>query len=108
MRALRAHIAQIRVIKSDMFKDEIKSKLSASEVIPFSVCMLSKNKLVVSGVKSVAYASKDAIRLKLPLDALLIEGKDLHILEIGGADIYIKGEIGGLSFESREKKEQKD
>ena len=40
-----------------MFKDEIREKLApAGELFAFSVCMLSRDKLVVSGVKNVLFA----------------------------------------------------
>ncbi len=86
-----------------MFRDEIKRKLGANEtVFPFSVCMLSRSRIVVSGVKGLLSADGDSVVLRLPAELLLIEGKDLKIIEIGGGDIYVSGEIGGLRFERKE------
>ena len=83
-----------------MFRDEIREKLSpAGELFAFSICMLSRHKLVVSGVKNVMFADETRIALKLHGETLLVEGKELKIAEIGGGDIFVTGLIGGLHFE---------
>lgn len=91
-----------------MFKDEVLEKLKAAgELIPFSVCMLSRSKLAVSGVKSVIAADEQKTVLKLPFELLTVEGEGLKIIEIGGGDAYIEGRIGGLYFgNKRDKAEQ--
>ncbi len=96
------HIERAGFINFGMFREEIKSKLGAvGELLPFTVCMLSATKLVVSGVKSVMSASSGAIALKLGSESLVVSGDDLRIVEIGGGDIYIVGRIGGLNFEEK-------
>ncbi len=83
-----------------MFKDEIREKLApAGELFAFSVCMLSRDKLVVSGVKNVLFADSTSVTLKLHGETLSIEGEGLKIAEIGGGDIFITGHMGGLHFE---------
>ena len=83
-----------------MFKDEIREKLApAGELFAFSVCMLSRTKLVVSGVKNVLFADGGRIALKLHGETLSVEGEGLRIAEIGGGDIFVTGHIGGLHFE---------
>lgn len=83
-----------------MFKDEIKEKFAPiGELFAFSVCMLSRDKLVVSGVKRVLFADDVRILLKLHGEELVVEGERLKIAEIGGGDIFVTGHIGGLHFE---------
>ena len=83
-----------------MFKDEIREKLApAGELFAFSICMLSRDKLVVSGIKNVLFADEARLALKLHGETLLVEGERLKIAEIGGGDVFITGHIGGLHFE---------
>lgn len=99
------HISGSARIKSGMFEDEIKRKLAAGDaVIPFTVCMLSKSRLVVSGVRSVLKVSEEQITLRLTGETLSVDGAELRIVEIGGGDAYITGSIGGLSFEKTKKR----
>jgi len=83
-----------------VFKDEIKKKLDIkSEVLPFALSMLSRSKLIISGVKGVINSSAGQMRFRLNSGTLSVLGEDLEIVEIGGSDVYVKGKIGGLSFE---------
>lgn len=85
-----------------MFKDEIFKKLGVEQnLFPFSVCMLSRGKLVVSGVKRILTATEGEITLRLRPDVLSVTGEGLKIVEIGGEDVYVEGSIGGLNFESK-------
>lgn len=94
------HIEEPCGIKSYMFKEEIFKKLGIAEtVFPFSACMLSRGKLVVSGVKRILSATECEITLRLRPDILTVTGEGLKIVEIGGEDVCIEGRIGGLNFE---------
>lgn len=84
-----------------MFKDEIKKKLKIEdEMFPFALNMLGRGKLVVSGIKRVIAAKDDSVRLKVGSESLSIVGSNLSIVEIGGGDVYVKGEIESIAFES--------
>lgn len=83
-----------------MFKDEVKGKLNIkSELLPFCLTMIGRDKTVVSGVKSVLTSSAESLRLRLLGEVIVIEGEGLCIAEIGGGDVYVKGKVGGVSFE---------
>ncbi len=87
-------------IKFSVFKDEIKKKLDIkSEVLPFALSMLSRSRLIISGVKSVLSSSAEQMRFRLNSGKIIVQGEELEIVEIGGSDVYVKGKIGGLNFE---------
>lgn len=68
-------------------------------VFPFTLTLLSRDKLVVSGVKRVLFADDNRLKFQLHGGTLNVEGTGLAIVEIGGGDAYVKGDIGGLNFE---------
>ena len=94
------YIAPAARISFSMFLDEIRNKLGAcGEILPFTLAMLSRDKLVISGIKSVLSVEEGLVRLRLAGAKVAVSGKDLTIAEIGGGDVYIKGRIGGVNFE---------
>ncbi len=83
-----------------MFKNEIKKKLDIkSEILPFTLTMLSRSKMMISGVKNVLLSSDSALKFRLSSGILTVNGSDLQIVEIGGGDVYVKGVVGGVQFE---------
>lgn len=70
-----------------------------NEILPFTLTMLSRSKMMVSGVKSVLLSSENELKFRLTSGSLAVSGESLRIVEIGGGDVYIKGTIGGLQFE---------
>ena len=83
-----------------MFKNEIKKKLDIkSEILPFTLTMLSRSKMMISGVKNVLLSSDSALKFRLSSGSLTVTGSDLQIVEIGGGDVYVKGVVGGVQFE---------
>lgn len=83
-----------------MFKNEIKQKLGIkSEILPFCLNMICRDKMIVSGIKGVLLSSQTELRLRLKGEVLTISGEDMQIVEIGGGDIYVKGLIKGVEFE---------
>ncbi len=85
-----------------MFIDELKSKLDfKSELLPFTLNMLSRKKLVISGVKRILYSSDTRLKLSLIGDVVTIDGEGLNLLQIGGGDVYVAGLIGGIGFEKK-------
>ncbi len=83
-----------------MFKNEIKRKLGIkNEILPFCLNMITRNKMIVSGIKSVLSSTQTQMRLRLNGEVLCVLGDDLQIVEIGGGDVYIKGSIKGVEFE---------
>ncbi len=90
----------------NMFKDELKRKLKVGqELLPFALTMLARDKLAVSGVKNVMLSTGEEVRLKIAGGALSVAGEGLRILEIGGSDIYVKGDIRRLEFVDGQKKD---
>ena len=78
----------------------MKRKLDIkNEILPFALTMLSRNKMTISGVKSVMLSNETGLKFRLVGGVLTVEGSGLQIVEIGGGDVYVKGEIGGLHFE---------
>ena len=83
-----------------MFKDEIMEKLNIKrEMFPFTLTMLSRSKVVISGVKNVLSSTEKALKFRLASGSLTVSGEDLQIVEIGGGDVYIKGLVSGVQFE---------
>ena len=83
-----------------MFKDEVKRKLDIkSEIMPFTLTMLSRSKLIISGVKSVMLSNETQLKFRLTSGIVTVSGEGLQIVEIGGGDAYVKGHIGGVLFE---------
>lgn len=83
-----------------MYKNEILKKFDIKDsVFPFTLTMLARDRLVISGVKRALLLSDEKLRFQLHGCILQVEGKALKIIEMGGGDVYVKGEIGGLSFE---------
>lgn len=93
-------IFKLYFIKFSVFKDEIKRKLDIkSELLPFTLTMLSRSKLMISGVKSVMLFSDEQLKFRLTSGVVLIDGEELQIVEIGGGDVYVKGLIKEVHFE---------
>ncbi len=84
-----------------MFKDEMKKKLSvAGEVFPFTLNMLSRKKTVVCGVKRVIFSSETQLKIRLDGGNMTIDGIGLKIVEIGGGDMFLEGQIDKIEFEN--------
>ena len=83
-----------------MFKNELKKKLDIkTEVLPFTLTMLSRSKMMISGVKNVLLSNESSLKFRLHSGSLTVNGTELQIVEIGGGDVYVKGAIGGVQFE---------
>lgn len=97
---MKGDYSDIFGIYFDMFKNELKRKLDIkSEVMPFTLTMLSRSKVMVSGVKNVLSSTETELKLRLLAGSLTVAGSGLQIVEIGGGDVYVKGTVGGLQFE---------
>lgn len=84
-----------------MFKDEMKKKLSvAGEVFPFTLNMLSRKKTVICGVKRVIFSSETQLEIRLDGGNMTIDGIGLKIVEIGGGDMFLEGQIDKIEFEN--------
>ncbi|MDE5601244.1 MAG: YabP/YqfC family sporulation protein [Clostridia bacterium] len=70
-----------------------------SEIMPFTLTMLSRSKLIISGVKSVMLSNEAQLKFRLTSGIVTVSGEGLQIVEIGGGDAYVKGYIGGVAFE---------
>lgn len=84
-----------------MFKDEVKKKLSvAGEIFPFTLNMLSRKKTVICGVKRVIFSSETQLKIRLDVGNMTIDGVGLKIVEIGGGDMFLEGQIDKIEFEN--------
>lgn len=70
-----------------------------SEILPFTLTMLSRSKMMISGVKSVMLSDEKQLKFRLAGGAVTVSGEGLQIVEIGGGDAYVRGEVGGIQFE---------
>ena len=85
-----------------MFKDEIKRKLNvAGDIFPFTLNMLSRKKTVICGIKRVVSTSDTHIKMRLDSGNMSIDGENLHILEIGGGDMFLEGQVDRIEFEKQ-------
>ncbi len=83
-----------------MFKDEIGKKLNIlGEMHPFSISIIGKNNLYICGIKSVINTTDTDVNIRLKNGLLHVSGKGFNIVEIGGGDMYIKGEVINVAFE---------
>ena len=69
------------------------------EILPFTLTMLSRSKVMISGVKNVLSSTESALKFRLASGSLTVSGEALQIVEIGGGDVYVKGLITGVQFE---------
>lgn len=86
-------------IEFNMFIDEIKGKLNGVRNAAFSVTLIGRGDVCVSGIKNVLSISTEEIKMRLAGGSVAVSGEELVIVEIGGGDALIKGRIGGVSFE---------
>ncbi len=83
-----------------MFKDEIEMKFNlAKGSFAFSLTMMGRDRLIVSGVKSVIFASNECVKFRLKSEILTLVGEALQLKEIGGGDVYVKGGVASVNFE---------
>ncbi len=83
-----------------MFKDEIEKKFNITrESFSFSLTMMGRDRLIVSGVKGVVFASNECVKLRLKSEILTLVGEALQLKEIGGGDVYVKGGVTSVNFE---------
>ncbi len=83
-----------------MFKDEVGRKLGVvGKVFPFTLTMLSREKTVICGVKRINLSSDTQINVRLEGGSMNIDGIGLKIVEIGGNDMFLEGEIVKIEFE---------
>lgn len=82
-----------------MFIDDIKDKFKSVGEIGFALCMMSRSKLVVSGVKRILICADNLIKLRLDNEILLVDGTKLCVEQIGGGDVYIQGVVNEVKFE---------
>ena len=82
-----------------MFVDEIAKKLKLTgEVMPFCVTILGHKGAYVSGVKTVVLTEPNTVKLAVKKGVLSVVGAELKIVEIGGGDVYIEGEVESVEI----------
>lgn len=82
-----------------MFIDDVKQRLKVVGEIGFSLCMIARDRLVVSGVKRIVFCDEDCLKLKLKNETIAICGKKLSIEQIGGGDVFVTGFVNEVKFE---------
>ena len=83
-----------------MFVSEMLQKLSADgSAAPFVVTLLGRSAAAVSGIRRVLSVEEEEIKLAVRDGSVTVTGVGLMIAEIGGGDVYIKGEIAAVSAE---------
>ena len=74
-------------------ESEIKSKLGiVDSAMPFVITVLGRGNVVVSGVKTVLLSTPSEIKLRVKSGVISVAGDALEILQIGGGEVYVKGE----------------
>lgn len=77
-----------------MFLDDVISKLGAdAAAAAFSVTVLGRCGVAVSGTKGVVFYSDEEVRLRLRSGAVSVRGEELVIAEMGGGDVLIRGRV---------------
>lgn len=84
-----------------MFSEDIKSKITSLGELSFTLCMLSREQIVVSGVKRILLSNEQSIVMRLKSEIISISGNRLQIKQIGSGDVYIHGMLKGVSFEEK-------
>lgn len=83
-----------------MFVDEVKRKFKIKNGgVPFTLTLLGRDKAAVSGVKSVLLSNAETLRFKLAAGNLTLNGRALKLVELGGGDAYVSGEIDSVEFD---------
>ena len=89
-----------RGITFNMFWDEVIGKLRTDAALAsFSVTVLGRAGVAVSGVKGVVYSSDEEVRVRLRGGALTVRGEELVIAEIGGGDVLVRGKVKGVELD---------
>lgn len=83
-----------------MFYDEILEKFRIEDAFaPFTVAMFGNTEVVAGGVKAVLFSSAEEVKVRFSKKCAIFRGKDLRIVEIGGGDVLVRGEISEVEFE---------
>lgn len=84
-----------------MFINEVVEKFKIEDVAcAFSVLVLGKDCVLIEGVRRLVSIKSEEIKIKVKKKTIVVFGLNLNIVEIGGGNLYIKGEIGGINFEN--------
>ncbi len=82
-----------------MFIDEIKMKLQVRDDIKMINIFDGSNSFYASGIKKILFINDREIRLRFETKVVAIKGSGLDIVEVGGSDVLIKGDIESVNFE---------
>lgn len=85
-----------------MFVDEVKRKLDLDDVVcSFSVATFGNSGVAIEGVRTLVFVGENEIKVKVKKTILSVLGEELKAVEIGGGNLYIKGNINGIAFEKQ-------
>ncbi len=85
-----------------MFVDEVKRKLNLEDVVcSYSVATFGDFGVAIEGVRTVVSVGEYEIKVKVKKAVLSVFGENLKPVEIGGGNLYIKGNINGITFEKQ-------
>ena len=77
-----------------MFVDEIREKLNiGKKKLPFVLTLAGDDNIIINGVKNVVLTTSNEIKVKVKNGEITIKGESLNIVESGGGDTFVKGEI---------------
>lgn len=83
-----------------MFYNEALGKLKIDDVfVPYTVTLLGDGGVVASGIKGVVFSSDTEIKMRLARKTLTVRGESLVIAEIGGGDVFVRGDVKGVDFD---------
>lgn len=94
------HNAEIGVIDFSMFIDEILDRFGIEDAFaPFTVNIIGNGHVVISGIKSVTFSSASEVCVRFSKGGLKVTGENLLIVQIGGGDAYVKGDVKGVELD---------
>lgn len=83
-----------------MYVDEIKEKLKLEDGnLPFVCTLLGSGNIVVSGVKNVVLTTQNEVKIKVKKGILRVVGEGLWVVQMGGGDMFLKGDISGVEIQ---------
>ena len=66
---------------------------------PFTVNIIGNGHVVISGIKSVTFSSASEVCVRFSKGGLKVTGENLLIVQIGGGDAYVKGDVKGVELD---------
>ena len=65
---------------------------------PFAITILGRSDAILSGVKTVLLTTPNEIKVKVKNGGIRVLGESLKVLQMGGGDMYLKGDINSVEI----------